>query len=156
MDNMAPDFELINVDGQSVHLADYGGRWLVLYFYPKDNTSGCTREAVEFTAAIDQFAEWNCAVVGVSPDTVKKHQNFREKHGLKVGLLADPEQQALEAYGVWQQKKMYGREYMGVVRSTFLIDPGGIIRHSWSKVKVAGHVDEVLAKLKELKGESDG
>ncbi len=146
----APDFCLPNQDDAQVCLHDLRGRWVVLYFYPKDNTSGCTREAVDFTQHLEAFAERNAVVLGVSPDSTRSHRNFAQKHGLRVTLLSDPEHKVLEAYGVWQKKRMYGREYWGVVRTTFLIDPEGRIAWVWPNVKVKGHVEAVLAKLTEL------
>ena len=148
--NKAPAFTLENQDGKKVKLSDYAGQWLVLSFYPKDNTSGCTREACDFTDNLKGFEKINTTVLGVSPDSVKSHQNFINKHSLKIDLLSDPDHKALEKYGVWQEKSMYGRKYFGVVRSTFLIDPNGKIVHLWEKVKVAGHVEDILAKLAEL------
>jgi len=146
----APEFCLPNQDSEEVCLRDLQGSWVVLYFYPKDNTPGCTTEALDFTARLNDFEALGATVLGVSPDSVKKHQNFIAKKELKVTLLADEEKEVCQAYGVWQLKKNYGREYMGVVRSTFLIDPDGIIRARWEKVRVKGHVDTVLAKLEEL------
>lgn len=150
---LAPGFTLPDANGEPVSLEQFKGKWVVLYFYPKDNTSGCTMEAIDFTAALSDFDALNAVVIGISPDSPKSHQNFINKHQLKVLLLSDPEHQALEAYGVWQKKRMYGREYMGVVRSTFLIDPQGVIRHAWQKVRVKGHVEEVKSVLKELQGD---
>jgi len=147
----APDFCLPDQNGKEICLKDFKGKWVILYFYPKDNTSGCTREAMGFTEAKKEFEELGAVIIGVSPDSVKSHKNFEQKKGLKIILLSDTEHKVLEAYGAWQLKKMYGREYYGVVRSTFLIDPDGIIRHIWKKVKVAGHVEAVKEKLKELK-----
>jgi peroxiredoxin Q/BCP len=146
----APGFTLDDQDGKPVRLADLTGQWVVLYFYPKDNTSGCTTEACNFSDNIVTFENISAIVLGVSPDSVKSHRNFADKHDLKITLLSDPEHKVLEQYGVWQKKKMYGREYYGVVRSTFLIDPDGKIAYIWEKVKVAGHVDEVLKKYTEL------
>lgn len=146
----APDFCLPDKDGNEVCLKDFRGKWVVLYFYPKDNTSGCTKEAVEFTEHLDEFASLNAVVLGVSKDSVKSHKNFAEKHGLKVTLLSDPEHKVIEQYGAWKLKKRYGREYYGTQRSTFLIDPDGVIRHIWPNVRVKGHVEAVLEKLKEL------
>lgn len=148
----APDFCLEDPDRGEMCLKDLKGKWVVLYFYPKDNTKGCTMEALEFTAAEDDFTEKNAVIIGVSPDSLKSHTKFRQKHDLSINLLSDTEKETLEAYGVWQQKKMYGREYMGVVRSTYLIDPEGKVAHVWTKVKVAGHVDAVMEKLSELQG----
>jgi len=146
----APEFCLPNQDNEEVCLRDLQGSWVVLYFYPKDNTPGCTTEALDFTAHLNEFQAQGATVLGVSPDSVKKHQNFIAKKELKVTLLADEEKEVCQAYGVWQLKKNYGREYMGVVRSTFIIDSDGIIRAKWEKVKVKGHVEEVLNKLREL------
>jgi len=146
----APDFCLPNQDSEEVCLRDLQGSWIVLYFYPKDNTPGCTTEALDFTAKLNEFTKLGATVLGVSPDSVKKHHNFVTKKELKVTLLADEGHSVCELYGVWQLKKNYGREYMGVVRSTFIIDPDGKIAYKWEKVKVKGHVDEVLNKLKEL------
>lgn len=148
--NKAPAFTLENQDGAKVKLADFAGTWLVLYFYPKDNTSGCTMEAIDFTGALKDFEKKKAAVVGVSPDSIKSHQNFCSKHNLGVMLLSDPDKKMLEKYGVWQEKSMYGRKYMGVARTTVLIDPDGKVRHIWEKVKVKGHVDEVKKSLTEL------
>jgi len=147
----APDFCLPNQDSEEVCLRDLRGSWIVLYFYPKDNTPGCTTEALDFSAHIEDFSRLGATVLGVSPDTVVKHRNFIEKKGLKVTLLSDEERGVLQAYGVWQLKKNYGREYMGVVRSTFLIDPEGLVAQKWEKVRVKGHVEAVLKKLEELK-----
>ena len=144
----APTFCLEDQDNNKVCLKDYKGKWIVLYFYPKDNTSGCTREAVEFTNDLKKFEKLNAAILGVSPDSVKSHTNFCNKHNLTITLLSDPEHSVLEKYAVWQIKKMYGREYYGVVRSTFLIDPAGKIAKSWIKVKVDGHAAEVLDTIK--------
>ena len=148
--NKAPVFTLEDQQGKKVKLSDFNGQWVVLYFYPKDNTSGCTTEACNFSDNIITFEDINTIVLGVSPDSVKSHINFAAKHDLKITLLSDPDHKVLEKYGVWQKKKMYGREYYGVVRSTFLIDPDGKIAHIWEKVKVAGHVNEVLKKYTEL------
>ncbi len=146
----APQFCLPDKDEHRTCLEDFAGRWLVLYFYPKDNTSGCTLEALDFTAARDDFAELGAAIVAVSPDSPESHCRFADKHGLGITLLSDAGHAVLEQYGVWQKKKLYGREFMGVVRSTFLIDPDGRVRHAWRKVKVKGHVDAVKEKLVEL------
>ncbi|HPQ39357.1 MAG TPA: peroxiredoxin [bacterium] len=146
----APDFAIPDQDGGIVHLSDYAGKWLVLYFYPKDNTSGCTTEALNFTAALDDFRALGADIVGVSPDSPASHCRFIDKNGLKFRLLSDGEQVMLKDYGVWQLKKMYGKEYHGVVRSTYIIDPDGIIRAGWEKVRVKGHVEAVLNTLQEL------
>ena len=146
----APDFCLPNQDEEEICLRDIRGRWIVLYFYPKDNTPGCTTEACDFTEALPDFEGLDAIVLGVSPDSPKKHRNFIEKKDLKITLLADEEKALCNAFGVWQLKKFMGREYMGVVRSTFIIAPDGKIAAVWPKVKVKGHVEEVKAKLKEL------
>lgn len=146
----APSFCLPDSDGGDVCLEDFKGRWVVLYFYPKDNTSGCTREALDFTCMLKEFESLGATVLGVSPDSVESHRRFMAKHGLKVRLLSDPEKKVIKAYGVWGLKRMGGRRYYGVVRSTFLIDPQGRIAHAWRNVKVKGHVEEVLARLREL------
>jgi peroxiredoxin len=164
----APDFSLRSCDEQTVSLADFSGRALVLYFYPNDDTPGCTTEAQDFRDRIGAFAEAGAAVVGVSPDSVRRHCGFRDKYALNFTLLADPEHRALEAYGVWVEKKNYGRAYMGVERSTFLIDGQGVVRRVWRKVRVRrkvkapggakgekielAHADEVLQAARGLGG----
>ncbi|MBU7026238.1 MAG: thioredoxin-dependent thiol peroxidase [Theionarchaea archaeon] len=150
----APDFCLPDKDSNNVCLKDFKGKWIVLYFYPKDNTKGCTLEALDFTENLMEFETMNAVVIGVSPDSVKSHQSFAERHQLQVMLLSDPDHTVLEQYGVWQLKKMYGREYYGVVRSTFLINPEGVIVHSWRNVKVKNHVNIVKEKLQELQKEN--
>ena len=145
-----PDFCLPNQDEEEICLRDIRGRWIVLYFYPKDNTPGCTTEACDFTAALPDFEGLDAIVLGVSPDSPKKHRNFIEKKELKITLLADEEKELCSTFGVWQRKKNYGREYMGVVRSTFIIDPDGKIAAKWEKVRVKGHVEAVKAKLEAL------
>ncbi len=147
----APDFSLPDETGAIRTLGDFKGRYLVLYFYPKDDTSGCTKEAVGFTGLKGEFDALNADVVGVSPDSVKSHGKFREKHKLDVTLLADEEKSAIQAYGVWAEKKMYGKSYMGVERSTFLIDPKGKIAKVWRGVKVPGHAEAVLDALRGMK-----
>ena len=146
----APDFNLLDANEKSVHLDQFKGKWVVLYFYPKDDTPGCTSEALDFSARLGKFARLNAAVIGVSPDSCKSHQKFIGKFNLSVQLLSDPEHNTLKDYGAWQKKRLYGREYMGVQRSTFLIDPEGVLRHIWPKVKVKGHADEVRQKIREL------
>jgi peroxiredoxin Q/BCP len=147
----APRFCLPDKDGKQVCLEDFAGKWVVLYFYPKDNTSGCTLEATYFTRARDDFEKLNAVILGVSPDSEESHCKFADKHQLKIALLSDSEHKVLEQYGVWQKKSMYGKEFWGVARSTFLIDPEGKIRSLWRKVRVAGHVEEVKNRLLELK-----
>jgi len=149
----APDFRLQAADGSERGLEDYRGKWLVLYFYPKDNTSGCTTEALEFTGLLSEFQALGAEVVGVSRDSAASHKKFVDKHALGVTLLADPELQALQSYGAWRLKKNYGKESMGTVRSTVLVDPQGVVRAAWPKVaKAAGHAGTVLEKLRELAG----
>jgi len=143
----APDFELPGADGKSIRLADFAGRKLVLYFYPKDDTSGCTKQAIDFNALKDEFAKAGADIVGVSPDSVASHLKFRKKHDLALPLASDEAKETLNAYGVWTQKSMYGRKYMGVERSTFLIEGGKILR-VWRKVSVPGHAEEVLQALR--------
>ena len=147
--NKAPAFSLENQDGAKMKLADFAGKWLVLYFYPKDNTSGCTTEAVDFTASLKKFEKLGATVVGISPDSVKSHLNFCTKHNLGVTLLSDPDKVMLAKYGVWQEKSMYGKKYMGVVRTTVLVGPDGRVTDIWEKVKVKGHVEAVLNTLTE-------
>ncbi len=139
----APDFTLETDDGTQLTLSDLRGAPVVLYFYPKDDTSGCTTEACEFRDAIPDFSSVGARVLGVSPDSVASHGKFRDKHGLNFSLLSDPEHEVAEAYGVWVEKKMYGRTYMGVERSTFVIDADGNIIHALRKVKPKGHAATV-------------
>ncbi len=140
----APAFSLPANGGRTVSLAGYAKRKLVIYFYPKDNTPGCTTEAIDFTAAVKDFDKANTDIVGVSADSVKKHDNFIEKHNLGITLLSDEQQDMLNAYGVWVEKSMYGRNFMGIERATFLVGTDGKIEQIWRKVKVKGHVDAVL------------
>lgn len=147
----APDFSLDTPEG-SFSLQDARGSWLVLYFYPKDNTPGCTIEAIDFSTERESFARLNTRIVGVSPDSVKSHQGFSAKQNLSITLAADPEKAVLQKYGVWQIKKNYGKEYEGVVRTTYLIDPEGRIARVWSPVSVKGHVQDVLMQLSVLQG----
>ena len=149
-----PQFCLPDQNGVMRGPGDYAGKWLVVYFYPKDNTSGCTLEAKSFTDLAGQFADLDAVIVGVSPDSVKSHCGFIAKHGLGITLLSDPERALLEAAGAWQKKKLYGKEHMGVVRSTALVDPQGVVREVWTKVKAAGHAEEVLARLRQLHGKT--
>ena len=146
----APAFDLPADGGGRARLKDFAGKTVVLYFYPKDDTAGCTKEAIDFSAAEKHFAKAGAVVIGVSKDTVAAHDKFKAKHKLKVTLGSDAEGKAVEAYGVWVEKSMYGKKYMGIERSTFLIDGKGVIRGVWRKVKVPGHVDEVLAAVKAL------
>jgi peroxiredoxin Q/BCP len=146
----AADFELPMEGGQKLKLSSLKGKPVVLYFYPKDDTSGCTTEAKDFSRLAPDFRKAGVEVIGISPDSVESHQKFRRKHDLKVQLAADTQKAVATAYGVWVEKSMYGRKYMGVERSTFLIDKKGRIARSWRKVKVPGHAAEVLAAAKEL------
>lgn len=148
-------FCLVDGDEEEICLESYRGRWVVLYFYPKDNTSGCTREAMDFTEALGALNALGAEVLGISRDSPESHRKFAEKHNLKIKLLSDPDHKVMEAYGVWALKKMYGREAYGVVRSTFLIDPDGRIAQVWRFVKVKGHVDAVVKSLKDLQNASD-
>lgn len=147
----APEFQLPADDGSLVKLAKLKGRPVVLYFYPKDDTSGCTREAKDFTDLAPAFAKAGAEVYGISPDSVKSHDKFRCKHGLAVRLLSDEEKSAATAYGVWVEKSMYGKKYMGVERSTFLVDGKGKLAGIWRKVSVPDHAEEVLQAVKALK-----
>ncbi len=146
----APDFELPTDGGGRTRLADLKGKPAVIYFYPKDDTSGCTAEAIAFNGLRAKFAAAGTTVIGVSPVSAASHEKFKLKHELKLALAADPERSAIEAYGVWKEKSMYGRKYFGVERSTFLIDCNGRLAKVWRKVKVPGHAEEVLAAAKAL------
>jgi thioredoxin-dependent peroxiredoxin len=148
----APDFELPTADGSSVKLSKLKGKPVVVYFYPKDDTSGCTVEAKDFSGLAAAFKAAGAEVIGISPDDVVSHQKFAKKHSLTLRLAADEDKAVATAYGVWVEKSMYGRKYMGVERSTFLIDRNGNVAHSWRKVKVPGHAEAVLAAVKDLKG----
>ena len=145
-----PDFCLPNQDEEEICFRDIKGKWIVLYFYPKDNTPGCTTEACDFTAALPDFTDLDAIVLGVSPDSPEKHRKFIEKKELGITLLADEEKELCNLFGIWQLKKFMGKEYMGVVRSTFIIDPDGKIAANWTKVRVKEHVAAVKAKLEEL------
>ena len=144
----APEFALSNQDGQEVKLSDFAGQKVVVYFYPKDSTPGCTRQACAFAAAYDEFTRLGVPVIGISKDSVKSHQNFIAKQNLPFLLLSDPDRQAIEAYGVWQEKKLYGKVSMGVVRSTFVIDENGVIEKVYPKVKPDTNAAEILEYLK--------
>jgi thioredoxin-dependent peroxiredoxin len=148
----APDFKLPDETGATVQLSKLKGRPIVVYFYPKDDTSGCTQEAKDFSCLAEEFAGAGAEIIGISPDSAASHGKFKAKHDLSVRLLADEQKQAAEAYGVWVEKSMYGRKYMGVERSTFLIDKTGKLIRSWRKVRVPGHVEEVLAAVRALAG----
>ena len=146
----APDFTLPRDGGGEISLGDLAGQAVVLYFYPRDDTSGCTKEAIAFTEHLDAFTAAGATVLGVSKDSVKKHDRFRDKHGLKVALLSDEDSDVCERYGVWVEKAMYGKKYMGIERATFLIDGEGRVARVWPKVKVPGHAEEVLEAVKAL------
>lgn len=146
----APDVTLTGADGQPVRIADFKGNKLVLYFYPKDDTSGCTREAQDFTALAEEFERHGTWVVGVSKDSPASHAKFAGKYDLKVRLLTDADGSACEAFGTWVEKSMYGRKYMGIDRATFLIDRDGVVKGVWRKVKVPGHAEQVLKRAAEL------
>jgi peroxiredoxin Q/BCP len=152
----APGFCLHDQDGGQVCLGDLLGRWIVLYFYPRDNTSGCTKEAVDFSSAIGDFRSLGAEVLGVSPDSTESHRKFKDKHGIAVLLLSDPDHRVLLAYGAWGTKKMYGKEHQGVIRSTFIIDPAGHVVRIWRRVRVKGHVDEVLGEMRSLAAGESG
>lgn len=152
----APGFILENEKGEKVSLHDYTGKeYVLLYFYPKDATPGCTTEACDFRDAYESFHDLNAVILGVSPDGEKAHTKFIEKHGLPFSLLIDEDHAVSEAYGVWKLKKMYGKEYMGIERSTFLIDPSGTVVKEWRKVKVKGHVEDALVSLRKLVTSND-
>ncbi len=144
----APDFTLEADDGREVSLSDYRGKRVVLYFYPKDGTPGCTREAIEFRDIVDEFEKEDAVILGVSKDSIKSHQRFKQKNSLPFTLLSDPEGKVLERYGVWKEKSMYGRTFMGVERTTFLIDESGNVKKIYRKVKVKGHAQACLIDLK--------
>jgi peroxiredoxin Q/BCP len=145
-----PDVTLIGMDGAAVSPADFRGQKLVLYFYPKDDTSGCTREAQDFTALAGEFEKAGTWILGVSKDSPERHAKFAAKYGLKVKLATDPDGSVCEAFGVWGEKSLYGRKYMGIDRATFLIDRDGTVARIWRKVKVPGHSEEVLAAARQL------
>jgi thioredoxin-dependent peroxiredoxin len=145
-----PDFTLPRDGGGTITLSGLRGKPVILYFYPKDDTSGCTQEAIEFSGLRPRFEKLGATVIGMSPDPVKKHDKFKIKHDLKVDLVADEDKAIIEAYGLWVEKSMYGRKYMGVERTTYLIDSAGKIAKIWNKVKVPGHAAEVLEATKAL------
>jgi peroxiredoxin Q/BCP len=147
----APDFNLPSDSGEAIKLSKLKGKAVVVYFYPKDDTSGCTAEAKDFSCLIADFKKAGAEVIGISPDSVTSKKKFRAKYDLTVHLAADEEKSAAEAYGVWVEKSMYGKKYMGVERSTFLIDKAGKVTKAWRKVKVPGHAEEVLAAVKAMK-----
>ncbi len=143
----APNFKGIDQSSNEISLEDFQGKWVILYFYPKDNTPGCTQEACDFRDFSNEFKNKNAVIIGVSPDSVKSHQKFITKYELPFSLIADTEKEIAQSYGVWALKKMYGKEYFGIVRSTFLIDPKGEIAQANYKVRVKGHVEKVLSEI---------
>ncbi len=146
--DIAPTVTLPRDGGEIVNMADFAGKNVVLYFYPRDDTPGCTKEAIGFTETLAEFDGLNTVILGVSKDPVKKHDKFVAKHALKIALLSDEEGDVCERYGVWVEKNMYGKTYMGIERATFLIGPDGVIKQVWRKVRVPGHVDAVLEALR--------
>jgi peroxiredoxin Q/BCP len=146
----APNFKLATDKGDEVSRAALKGRPFVLYFYPKDDTAGCTREALDFSAAAAKFAKLDIPVIGISKDSVASHEKFRKKHKLKITLASDPDIKTAQDWGVWGEKSLYGRKYMGMERATFLVDAKGVIAEAWHKVKVPGHVEAVLAAARAL------
>jgi len=151
IDELAPEFCLPNQDDVEICSRDLRGKWVVLYFYPRDNTPGCTTEACEFTEAAPDFSELDAIIIGVSADSTKKHRNFIEKKGLGITLLSDEDTSMMQEFGVWQLKKNYGKEYMGIVRTTFIINPKGIVKAVFEKVRVKDHVLKVKEELEKLK-----
>ena len=143
----APDFTLLDKEGKEVSLSDFLGKKVVVYFYSKDNTPGCTRQACAFQSNLQEFKKRNIEVVGISKDSVSSHQKFSEKHGLEFILLSDPERKAIESFGVWQEKKLYGKVSMGVVRTTFIIDENGIVEKVMPKVKPDTNAIDILAQI---------
>ncbi|MDD3476153.1 MAG: thioredoxin-dependent thiol peroxidase [Sulfurimonas sp.] len=152
IDSVAPDFCLPNQDDVEICLRDLRGKWIVLYFYPKDNTPGCTTEACDFSEAAPDFSSLNAIILGVSADSTAKHRDFIEKKDLSITLLSDESMSMLEEYGIWQLKKNYGKEYMGIARSTLIINPEGVIKAIWKNVKVKEHARIVKEKLEVLQG----
>ena len=144
----APDFALPDENGDTVRLSDYSGRKVVVYFYPADDTPGCTKEACQFTEHYGDFADAGTEVLGISPDGADKHRKFREKYGLKVRLLSDPGHTVMESYGAWGEKTLYGRKSVGVIRSTMIIGADGLIERAWYHVRADGHAEKVLAALR--------
>jgi peroxiredoxin Q/BCP len=150
----APDFVGVTDSEEQIKLSDFRGKWVVLYFYPKDNTSGCTREACDFRDNYERITKFNAEVIGVSPDSVKSHKNFKSKHNLNFHLLADPDKEICKLYDVLGEKTMYGKKVIGLIRSTYIIDPNGVIKYVNPKVTVDGHVDEIIDELKKLQGQN--
>ncbi|GAB4227726.1 MAG: thioredoxin-dependent thiol peroxidase [Chlamydiales bacterium] len=152
--DQAPEFSLPDAEGKEHRLSDFSGQWIVLYFYPKDDTPGCTTEACDFSRMYPNFKEREAVIIGISPDSSQKHQSFIQKHELKIILLSDESKSSLKDYGAWGIKKNYGKEYEGVIRSTFLIDPRGQIVYRWQNVKVNGHSQAVLDRLHQLQSKA--
>jgi peroxiredoxin Q/BCP len=148
----APAFTLVDQHDAKTKLSDFKGQWVVLYFYPKDDTPGCTTEACDFTDGLKSLEKLNAKVLGVSADSTESHRRFIAKFKLKITLLSDPDHDMIDTYGVWQEKQNYGKTYMGIVRTTYLIDPSGKVAFVWEKVKAEGHAANVTEKLKELAG----
>jgi peroxiredoxin Q/BCP len=148
----APEFTLPDHNETELSLSELKGSWVVLYFYPRDDTPGCTVEACEFTEGITAFEQLNAVVLGCSPDTPEKHRKFIAKHDLRLRLLSDPDHSVMEAYGAWGEKNMYGRVSVGVIRSTLIIEPDGMIAHRWKRVKAKGHAAKVQERLEQLQG----
>ena len=148
----APAFTLKNQDDEKVSLTKLKGSWVVLYFYPRDDTPGCTIEACDFTAGIKGFQKLDAVVLGCSPDSTESHAKFIAKHELKIPLLSDPDHEVMEKYGAWGEKTLYGKKSLGVLRSTVLIDPAGKVAHHWKNVRAKGHAEKVAERLKELRG----
>jgi len=149
----APDFNLASSAGGEVSLADLKGRWAVIFFYPTDNTPTCTQEACAFSEALPEFDKQAVKLFGLSKDSLKDHDKFITKYGLRMPLLSDPETTAIAAFGAWMEKSLYGRHYMGTDRSTFIIDPQGLIRKEWRKVRIKGHIEDVLTAVKALQSD---
>lgn len=143
----APDFALPGAGNDTLRLSDHAGKWRVVYFYPKDDTPGCTTEAKDFTELLPEFKAKNAHIIGISRDSVKRHDNFRTKHALTIDLASDESGEVCEAYGVWVEKKNYGRTYMGIQRATFLVDPDGMVARTWPKVRVKNHARDVLDSI---------
>lgn len=150
LNQQAPDFKLMNQEGKEVQLTDYRGKYVVLYFYPKDSTPGCTTQACDFRDATASFSDLNAVILGVSPDSEQSHQKFIAKHELPFDLLVDDDKEVCNLYGVWKLKKNFGKEYMGVERSTFIINPEGKVVKEWRKVRVKGHIEDALNVLQEM------
>lgn len=150
LNKIVPDFELPSTGDKSVRLSDLRGQNILIYFYPKDNTPGCTMEGQQFRDHIQEFEQLNTVIFGISRDSIKKHENFKKKQAFPFDLLSDADETICKLFGVMQLKKLYGREYMGIDRSTFLIDADGVLRHQWRSVKVKGHVEDVLITLRSL------